>query len=87
MTDVKYPRLSLEEATTPINLECPFCGHRDTLDWDKHYSPRYHNCSACGEKYIYEPMASVVRCSKPDEVDCSGDPDCRELENLSMCEE
>jgi len=81
MPSLNHP---LEGSGPPcLNLKCPFCGCEEQVGWDRFYNPRYHHCITCGKKYIYEPLTASVLCSKPGEVDCSRDPDCREREMFS----
>lgn len=71
----------------PLEVTCPLCGFQEKIIWDGLYRPRYHTCSECKERYIYEPMKDRVKCSRIGDTDCCGDPDCLEVEMSSGCEE
>lgn len=72
---------------TILQLRCAYCGAPGEVEHEGGYAPRYADCPSCGKRFIYEPLADGVRTLRPEDADCCSDPERREIEMGSSCED
>jgi hypothetical protein len=70
-----------------VNVNCPYCGEDVRIEQADDYAPEFHNCRACGRRFIAERRADGVAVMKEKEAPCLSNPECREIETSATCEE
>ena len=70
-----------------LEFTCPYCGQVTSIASDGFYTPKYHYCRTCAEKFIYEPLKNSVATYRLGEADSYTDPELREIEACSYDEQ
>ena len=69
-----------------LDVKCPYCGQHVAIAHDGYYTPKYHSCRKCAERFIYEPLKTRVATYRRGEADCYTDPELRAIE-VAGCDE
>lgn len=70
-----------------ITVNCPYCQQSVTVNQGEDYAPKFHDCPACRKRFIAERGVSAIKVMKEKEAPCMSNPECREIETASACEQ
>lgn len=70
-----------------MTATCPYCQAATPINQTDDYAPQFHQCLACGKKFIAERRAGGLRVMRVKDAPCMSNPDCREVETSATCEE
>ena len=70
-----------------LTVNCPCCQAVVNIDQTDDYAPQFHHCSSCGKKFIAERRAEGVAVMRVKDAPCMSNPECREVETSSTCEQ
>jgi len=70
-----------------IIVNCPHCQQSVTVNQAENFTPLFHDCPGCGQRFIVERGASRIKVMKEKDAPCMSNPECREIETSATCEE
>lgn len=70
-----------------MNVTCPSCQAETAINQADDYAPQFHVCPLCSKKFIAERRAEGVAVMRVKDAPCMSNPDCREIETSSTCEQ
>jgi hypothetical protein len=70
-----------------ITVNCPYCQQSVTVHQCEDYAPQFHDCPGCKKRFIAERGVNKIKVMKEKDAPCMSNPDCREIETASTCEQ
>lgn len=72
---------------TNTTVTCPCCQAAASIDQADDFAPQFHICPSCGKRFIAERRAEGVAVMRVKDAPCMSNPECREVETSSTCEQ